>query len=175
MSEGWTHYALHAPGIYNLTPEPNILLFKRPSTDPTESLLLDPLERQSLDLLDLEASVDVREMHQSPLRRKSLSTRLSLSRTDDIADKEDEEGGILELPSRPLKQTLKGCKVSDVISETVAENVELVDVDLLRSRARPEAAPEGFDLVSEKKEKRRGKRSGDFGDEEYGERKKRVK
>jgi hypothetical protein len=102
MSEGWVHYALHAPGIYNLISEPNIVLFKRPSTDPSESLLLDPLERQSLDLLDLEASVDVREMHQSPLRRKSLSTRLSLSRTDDIADKEDEEGGILKLPSWPI-------------------------------------------------------------------------
>jgi hypothetical protein len=50
-------------------------------------------------------------------------------------------------------------------------------VDELRESSRPEQAPEGFDLVSEKKERKsRGKKrvsADNFGDEAYGEKKAR--
>jgi hypothetical protein len=67
--------------------------------------------------------VDVRNAHHSPLRRKSLSTRLSISQIDEEEEREDEKGELLDLPNRPLKMNWKGCSVSDVISEAVAENM----------------------------------------------------
>jgi hypothetical protein len=136
-----------------------VLLFKRASTDGDEFDLI-PLERQSLDLLDIEASIDA-VASQSPLRRKSLSTRHSLSLAAVGEDREADDadgGGQRDQPKRPLKQTGRGREASDVIGEAVAEAVELVDVDLLRSRSRPEAAPEGFDLASERKAQGRKKR-----------------
>ena len=141
-------------------------------------------------LLELEAEVSTRADGQSPLRRKSLSTRLSLAAAEEAeeeaeaeaADREQgdvggggggdkaheddgngadpEEPKARKQPKRPLKRaSIGGPVVLDVISETVAESVHVVDIELLKESARPMNAPDGLDLDhSEKKQKTSVKR-----------------
>ncbi|KAL3893956.1 MAG: hypothetical protein SGCHY_005544 [Lobulomycetales sp.] len=62
------------------------------------------------------------------------------------------------IPTRPLKRSSLGAHTSDSILQGPLQAVTVLDVDLIRQQARPEPAPPGFDLASERKSRQPLKR-----------------